>query len=166
MEKKKTRTKKIYSRYSKKLADEIAKDYASGKYTIDQICESRGLAKSTYYQWKEKYPYFSNELQKALDHRRFSLKEMAESNLVKLMNGFEYEERTLEGKEGAGGKLTNKQVKIVKKFIPPNPTVNIFMAKKMDPVNYPEKSEIEHSGHMIQKVEIEHVYPEKIDMDE
>lgn len=158
------RKRKKYVRYSNKLAEALAKDYASGQYTIETVCKIHNIDKTTWYDWKDKHSYFTNLLKEAESKWKINILGLAKSALYKGLTGYDYEEVTMEGKEGADGKLTNKQVKKTKKHVGPNNTLTIFALKTLDPQNFPDKQEIEHSGHMIQKLKVEHFYPDEIEI--
>lgn len=127
-------------KYSKKKVKEIIELYSSGKYNNLDLCTKAEISQETFFKWKREKPEFSEALKDAEDQRQNNFKEMALSGLAKLLDGYEYEEITMEGKPE---KPTF--IKKTKKFIPPNPTAVIFTLTNTDPANFKHKSEVQHS---------------------
>jgi hypothetical protein len=128
-------------KYSKRSKDKVIELYATGKYSIQAICEAVGITRDTFYKWKAK-PEFAAELERVNPIRLNELKEMAVSGLALLLSGKEYEEITTEYISQGKGEPKIKSQKRVKKVIMPNPTSVIFTLKNLDSKTFSDRSEI------------------------
>ncbi len=105
--------------------------YWAKKGLIDtQIAENIGIVPSTFYEWKKKYPEFSEALKDG--------KEVADAQVVNALHrsavGYYYSEET----------VTNTgQVVSVRKYSKPNITAGIFWVKHRVPEDWRDKQEIE-----------------------
>lgn len=95
-----------------------------------QIAGNIGVAISTFYDWKKKYPKFSDALK--------SGKEVADAQVVNALHrsatGYYYSEETVTN--------TGKVVS-VRKYSKPNITAIIFWVKNRIPEDWRDKQEIE-----------------------
>src|SRR5690606_4320989 len=123
-------------KYNKKLVKEICDLLASGKHSIEDTCKIVGIAKQTYYFWKDKKTEFADAVENAEVKRLEAYKEMAVSGLAKLLDVHEYEEVTTEYENDKAGKPKIKGQKRVLKKIMPNPTAVIFTLTNRDNANW------------------------------
>lgn len=130
------------TKYSDDIVNKICDMYATGKYTIEGICNNVGITERTFYDWKndESKTQFFQSLKKAEEERLDKHRELALSAQYKLLNGYEFEEVTQEGIADPKdpSKIIAKSIKKVKKFVPPNPTITIFTLKNLDKKNFPD----------------------------
>jgi transposase-like protein len=105
--------------------------YWAKKGLIDtQIAENIGIVPSTLYEWKKKYPEFSEALKAG--------KEVADAQVFNALHqsaiGFHYLEEA----------VTNTgEVVTVKKYSKPNVTAQIYWLKNRVPDDWRDKQEIE-----------------------
>lgn len=104
-------------------------------------CKKVGISKSTFYEWLESYPDFSDSLKKARKEFRETIVQTLEQSLWKRAAGYEIEEskneyRTLKD----GSKVLVKSSKITKHF-PPDTGALIFALTNLDPENWKNKQD-------------------------
>lgn len=104
-------------------------------------CKKVGISKSTFYEWLESYPDFSDSLKKARKEFRETIVQTLEQSLWKRAAGYEVEEvkneyRTLKD----GGKVLVKSSKTTKHF-PPDTGALIFALTNLDPENWKNKQD-------------------------
>lgn len=95
-------------------------------------CKKVGISKSTFYEWLESYPAFSDSLKKARKEFRETILKKLEQSLWKRAAGYEVEEvkneyRTLRD----GGEVLVKSSKTTKYF-PPDTGALIFALTNLD----------------------------------
>lgn len=104
-------------------------------------CKKVGISKSTFYEWLESYPDFSDSLKKARKEFRETIAQTLEQSLWKRAAGYEIEEskneyRTLKD----GSKVLVKSSKITKHF-PPDTGALIFALTNLDPENWKNRQD-------------------------
>lgn len=104
-------------------------------------CKKVGISKSTFYEWLESYPDFSDSLKKARKEFREAIVQTLEQSLWKRAAGYEIEEskneyRTLKD----GSKVLVKSSKITKHF-PPDTGALIFALTNLDPENWKNRQD-------------------------
>ncbi len=120
--------KSKYDTHVKPYLDEI-QGWAMSGLTDEQIADNLGVAASTLYEYKKKYPEFSEALKKG--------KDIADAQVVnalfKLATGFSYSEETTT----AIGEVVS-----VQRYSKPNTTAAIFWVKNRQPDKWRDKTEI------------------------
>jgi hypothetical protein len=104
-------------------------------------CKKVGISKSTFYEWLESYPDFSDSLKKARKEFRETIVQTLEQSLWKRAAGYEIEEskneyRTLKD----GSKVLVKSSEITKHF-PPDTGALIFALTNLDPENWKNRQD-------------------------
>ena len=104
-------------------------------------CKKVGISKSTFYEWLESYPDFSDSLKKARKEFRETIVQTLELSLWKRAAGYEIEEskneyRTLKD----GSKVLVKSSEITKHF-PPDTGALIFALTNLDPENWKNRQD-------------------------
>ena len=104
-------------------------------------CKKVGISKSTFYEWLESYPDFSDSLKKARKEFRETIVQTLQQSLWKRAAGYEIEEskneyRTLKD----GSKVLVKSSKITKHF-PPDTGALIFALTNLDPENWKNRQD-------------------------
>lgn len=116
------------------------------KLTNEQIAVNIGISPKTLYSWMNKYP----EIREAVSRGKEVVVSEVENSLIKRALGFEYEEVTYETvsitDEDGNQHFFETPSKRVKKYQAPDTTAAIFLLKNMDPINWRDKQEINHSG--------------------
>lgn len=134
------------AKYSKRLVKRICDELATGNHTIADVCKKVGIDESTYYDWKNKKPEFSEALKEAEAKRLEAFADMARSGLAKLLDTHEYEEVTTEYENDKSGNPVIKSQKRSRKKIMPNPTAVIFTLTNRDAANWKNRQNIEAKG--------------------
>lgn len=107
-----------------------------------EIAAELGIAESTFYGWKEKYPEFTEAIKAGKDEPD----DKVERALFELATGYEFDaEKPMVVSDG---KDTGAHVEIAqyREKIAPNATAIIFWLKNRRPKSWRDKQEIEHSG--------------------
>lgn len=134
------------ARYSKALVKLICDELSTGNHTIADVCKKVGIHESTYYEWKNTKPEFSEALKEVEVKRLAAFANMARSGLAKLLDIHEYEEVTTEYENDKKGKPIIKSQKRVKKKIMPNPTAVIFTLTNREPNDWKNRQSIDAKG--------------------
>lgn len=120
--------KSKYDTHVKPYLAEI-QGWAMSGLTDEQIADNLGVAASTLYEYKKKYPEFSEALKKG--------KDIADAQVVnalfKLATGFSYSEETIT----AIGEVVS-----VQRYSKPNTTAAIFWLKNRQPDKWRDKTEV------------------------
>lgn len=110
--------------------------WARDGLTDEQIAHNIGVARTTLYDWKNKYSDISDALKKGKE----VVDREVENALLKRALGYEYEETKVED-DGYEKKIT----KTIKEVVP-DVTAQIFWLKNRKPTVWRDKQDIEHSG--------------------
>lgn len=111
--------------------------WARDGLTDEQIAQNVGVATRTIYDWKNKFPQFSQ----ALKQGKEVVDRQVENALFKRALGYEYTEVTEELTD-FGMKVTKK----VKKQVAPDTTAQIFWLKNRKPEEWRDRQHTELSG--------------------
>lgn len=104
-------------------------------------CKKVGISKSTFYEWLESYPDFSDSLKKARKEFRETIVQTLEQSLWKRAAGYEIEESKNEYRAlKDGSKVLVKSSKITKHF-PPDTGALIFALTNLDPENWKNRQD-------------------------
>jgi len=117
----------------------------------EQIAHNMGINKCTLYDWIKRFPNFSNTLKKGKE----VVDREVENALLKRALGYEYEEQTLEVDENG-----KKRKKVVKKFVLPDTTAQIFWLKNRKPKDWRDKQQVEANIDADMNIKIEVDYGE------
>lgn len=128
----------------------LVESWARDGLTDEQIAHNLGISTAVYYDYKNKYPEFSEALKNGKD----DIDVIVENALLKRAVGYEYEEVTQEplyDNEGlpilnADGTPKIAVTKIVRKQVSPDTTAQIFWLKNRRPGAWRDKHDVEHSG--------------------
>ncbi|WP_295264973.1 helix-turn-helix domain-containing protein [Veillonella sp.] len=112
--------------------------WARDGFTDEQIATKIGISKQTFYDWKKKYPDFSDSLKKGKEIVDIQV----ENALLKRALGYEYVEYSEECSEDG-----IKKKKTVKHVIP-DTTAQIFWLKNRRPDLWRDKRDLEMSGNI------------------
>lgn len=112
--------------------------WARDGFTDEQIATKIGISKQTFYDWKKKYPDFSDALKKGKEIVDIQV----ENALLKRALGYEYVEYSEECSEDG-----IKKKKTVKHVIP-DTTAQIFWLKNRRPDLWRDKRDLEMSGNI------------------
>ena len=126
----------------------LVEAWARDGLTDEQIAHNLGIGTATYYEYKNKYPEFAEALKNGKD----DIDVEVENALLKRAMGYEYEEVT---KEPLYNPVTGEPIldengdpkivvtKVVKKFVNPDTTAQIFWLKNRRPQAWRDKQEVD-----------------------
>lgn len=117
----------------------LLEGWARDGLTDEQIAANIGVRRETIYDWKKRFPNFSNALKKGKE----VIDRQVENALLKSALGYEYEEDGMT-KDGA--------VVPLRKVAHPNTTALIFWLKNRKPLDWRDKQEIHHEGQQQVKI--------------
>lgn len=114
--------------------------WARNGLTDLDIAKNMGITQSTLYDWKKKYPAFSEALKRGKE----VVDIIVENALLKRALGYSYKETTRElvvnKSTGVSGlKIT----KVVEKEVVPDVTAQIFWLKNRKPADWRDKSQVD-----------------------
>lgn len=119
----------------------LLRGWARNGLTDDDIASNMNIAPSTLYEWKKRFPEFSNTLRESKQ-----IADMAVENaLYKKAIGYEYKEITKEC-----GVITKEVIKQQS----PDTTAQIFWLKNRKPNEWRDKQEVQNSGDVTFNVNI------------
>ena len=149
----------------KKICDLISKD----SYTIAEICLKVKIAESTYYEWVNTKPEFSEAIKKAQDKLTDDLLIECNRSLVKLIKGYTVEEkktvRSDTGRKDENDKpiVKIKEHSVVEKYYPPSLGAIIHFQTNRDPDNWKNRQENKHTGEIGIKSNLENLSDEQLE---
>ena len=106
--------------------------WVSAGLSDKQVARNIGIAESTFYEWKKKYPEFATTLSEAKEKPKVEL----ENAMYKLATGQMYIEEVKTSLDPQGQRVT--KIDKVKKQLPPNAQVQMFLARAWMPEKYKE----------------------------
>jgi len=115
--------------------------WARDGLTDEQIAHNIGIARTTLYDWKNKYPNITDSLKRGKE----VIDRQVENALLKRALGYEYEEEKIIREKNANGKDVMKR-EIFKRKAQPDTTAQIFWLKNRKPKEWRDKQDIEMSG--------------------
>lgn len=127
--------KKKYNETFPKKALELAERGLNDK----EISEQLGISQTVFYEYRNKYPEFSEALKKG----KQPIDNLVENALLKRALGYEIEEKTTEVKIGDDGKPIPASIKTTKKHISGDVTAQIFWLKNRKPNEWRDRQEID-----------------------
>jgi len=115
--------------------------WARDGLTDEQIAHNIGIARTTLYDWKNKYPNITDALKRGKE----VIDRQVENALLKRALGYEYEEEKIIREKNGNGKDIMKR-EIFKRKAQPDTTAQIFWLKNRKPKEWRDKQDIEMSG--------------------
>lgn len=134
------------AKYSKKLAHKIYSLIEKDSYTIAEICANVGISERCYYDWRSKIAEFADGLTRAREDFVEARLVDCEKSLVKLINGYDYEEKKTIMVKNSKGEPAIKEQTITKKHIAPSLPAIIHFQTNKDPENWKNKQTNELTG--------------------
>ena len=122
------------------LTDEkltLIQGWARDGLSDKQIANNIGIAECTLYDWKKKYPKFTEALKKGKEVADYEV----ENALYNRAIGYEYEEVMTEVREFPDGS-SEKHIRRTKRFIPPDTAAMVFWLKNRKPEQWKDKREV------------------------
>ena len=132
-------------KYTEELVSTICNMIEADTYTIDEICKKVGITTTTYFEWKNVKPEFSEAVKKAEAKRMESLAVDARNSLRKLVNGYVVTNTKTKTRTLTNGK-TEETTEEEIKHIEPNTAAVIFALTNSDPDNFKNKQFAENKN--------------------
>lgn len=120
------------AKYSKKRVAHICSLISKDSYTISEICSLSGISESTYYEWLDTKPEFSENIEKAKDKFDKLLVSEAKKSLMKKVKGYTVQEKKIvtipsDKKDPAGNPLPKiKEQTVIDKHFQPDTGAIVF----------------------------------------
>ncbi len=134
------------AKYNRKIVDEMCNLLKSDSYTISEVCRLVGIAERTYYEWQSKNADFADAIKKAKADFAKSILCECEKSLIKLIKGYDYEERKTVMIDDKSGKPKIKEQTVTKKHIAPSLGAIIHYQTNKDPETWKNKQNVEVTG--------------------
>lgn len=134
------------AKYSKKISDEICRLIRADSYTVAEICKLTGISERSYYLWKDKNADFAEAIKEARAGFISSTLVDCERSLIKLINGYEYEEKKTVTVDDGTGRPKIKEQTVTKKHVAPNLGAVIHFQTNKDPENWKNRQSSEVTG--------------------
>ena len=143
------------SKYSPEIVAKIVEMIETDSYTIPEICSHVGISEATYHYWKDSQLEFLEAIKRA--KQKFVDKTLldCQKSLVKLVNGYEYEEKKTVMIDNGNGQPKIKEQTTTKKHVSPNLGAIIHYQTNKDPLNWKNKQSTEISGELPTNVTVE-----------
>lgn len=167
-------------KYTPAKAESFCDHYATGLYSIAELCQLVDISTGTYYYWKENYEDFKKLLAAADKRKIHNIKTLAIKGAIKLISGVEYDEVSeeyevppqpvkydfLDDDDPLNQIISPDPPKpilvkryITKKVILPNPNTVIFILRNLDKENFPDNNDKPKGGEPIQPVPVAFIAP-------
>ncbi|MCE5321302.1 MAG: hypothetical protein LLF93_09430 [Bacteroidales bacterium] len=138
------------AKYNKKIVKKITDLIKKDSYTIAELCSISGIHVDTYYDWMGKKSEFSEAIKRAREEFRQSSLVECEKSLIKLIKGYDYEEKKtvyIDSKDKQGiSKPKIKEQTTTKKHVPPSLGAIIHYQTNNDPENWTNRQNVELTG--------------------
>ena len=138
--------------FTKEVAERIGDAITEGTHTIAQICVAVKISRPTYYRWLQDETKivdgvtFDTYIKSAKERGRVAQKDIAISSFMKTLQGYSYDEVTVERRYDPKDPDKEPEVyhtKTVTKHVGPHGTVVIFAMKNYYPEDFKDKIEVE-----------------------
>ena len=107
-----------------------------------------GISAHTLYDWENRFP----QILQAIKKGKAPVDDDVENALLKSALGFEYEETVTEIVESPDG-TQRKQIKKIKRYLPPSNTAQIFWLKNRRPDKWRDKPEAVENNTALEKLD-------------
>ena len=142
------------SKYDPAVTPKLVEGYAMEGFSDIQIAEKLGIAQSTFYNWASKYVEFSEALKRGKEPVNADLK----IAMMKTATGYFVEEEETVTIFNKNQIATSSKKTTRKKYIPPSPTMQIYLANKRLPEQFRDVNRHEISGVDGQAVQVSSGY--------
>lgn len=138
------------SKYNPETFPLLAEKYAREGMIDKEIAKCLGIVLSTFYDYQKKYSEFSNAIKEGKAPVNF----MVEKALLKRAQGYTYEETTKVMTLDKKGSPEVKEIRKVTKEVIPSVAAQEFWLKNREPDKWRDKTEVEHSGDVVENHKI------------
>ena len=150
-------------KYTEAIAESFFDHYATGLYSIEELCKLVNISVSTYYYWKENIPEFKTGLAAAEKRKIHNIHSLAIKGAVRLITGEEYDEVSEEFElpppkpkyeflddddplneiiKPEDPKPILKKRYVTRKRVLPNANTVMFALRNLDKENFPDNKEL------------------------
>ena len=133
------------SKYSPEIVKKICGMLEKDSYTVEEVCANVGITGTTFYEWQNEKPEFSEAIKKAREVYVNKMLRDCERSLNKLVNGFDYEEVKTTIVDDGRGKPKIKEKTTTKKTAAPNLGAIIHYQTNRDPENWKNRQAVDHT---------------------
>lgn len=139
-------------KYNAKIAEKICSLIATDTYTVSEICRMAKISVSTYFDWLNRFPEFSECIKKAEAERMAFFVAEAKKSLLRKIQGYTVQEKHIttvgSGKYDVNGKEIPriKEQKVVDKHFQPDTAAIIFTLTNGEPENWKNRQNNEVTG--------------------
>lgn len=144
------------SKYDKNTFPLLAENLARKGFKDEEIAKSLGIALGTYYDFKNKFPEFSE----AIKRGKKPVDIEVENALLKRALGYDFEEKTTEIEIGADGQAKPARIKTIKKHYAGDVAAQFIWLKNRMPKEWRDKREFEVQEMKLPEIKIEVSTPE------
>lgn len=140
------------TKYSKKIAEQICSLIAADTYTVAEVCRMVKIDRSTYFDWVNRFPDFSDAIKKAEAERMAFFVVEAKKSLLRKIQGYTVQEKHIttvgSGKYDVNGKEIPriKEQKVVDKHFQPDTAAIIFTLCNGEPETWKNRQNNEVTG--------------------
>lgn len=124
----------------REVARAIFAQYAKGLSSLDSCAKANKVGIRTLYEWCDEDAEIARMKKNAQDELKCpnldELKIRARVSLSKLVEGYDYEEKTVDVETDAAGHIKGQKVRKVTKHRDPDTTAVIFALKNTDPEHF------------------------------
>ena len=118
----------------------LVEGWARDGLTDEQIANNLNISKDTFYEYKKKYPDFSDSLKRGKEIVDYEV----ENALLKRALGYNYEEKTYETiYDERTGRLIERLTKRVTKQVSPDTTAQIYWLNNRKPKQWRNKQDVD-----------------------
>jgi hypothetical protein len=149
--------------YTAGIAESFLDHYATGLYSITELCKLVNISTNAYYYWKKNIPEFQEALKEAEKRKIHNIHTLAIKGAVRLITGEEYDEVSEEYEvpppkpkydflddddplnqviKPEEPKPVLKKRYVTKKRVLPNANAVMFALRNLDKENFPDNKEL------------------------
>ena len=129
-----------------KILRKITDLYKSDSYTIAEVCVKVGISERSYYNYQSQDAVFAESIEKAKQEFNDQMLVECRKSLVKLIKGYDYEEKKTLTVAGKDNKPIIKEQIITKKHMSPNLGAIIHFQTNRDPGEWKNRQTSELTG--------------------
>lgn len=137
---------KFNKKYNPKVLKKIVDLYKSDTYTVAEACAKVGISDRSYYYWQSTFVEFAEAIEKAKEEFTDQMLVECSKSLVKLIKGYDYEEKKTLTVAGKDGKPAIKEQNITKKHMAPSLGAIIHFQTNRDPAEWKNRQSAELTG--------------------
>ena len=131
---------------TRRMIDKICELVKTDEFTNQDICKAVGIHESTFYEWLNTKPEFSEAFKAAEDSVMQKRLETCERSLQKLIRGYEYDEVTTDYVPGEKGQAQIRVQHVTHRVVGPSLGAIIHYQTNRDAKNWANRQRQEITG--------------------